>query len=69
MLHMGGWAQANFTKFNASANLGFIPFPIGNGKADATFLSSVGWVFLVNKDSKNLELAKKYTTFILKFQR
>lgn len=65
MLHMGDWAQANFTKFNPKAQIGFIPFPVGKGEADSTLLSSVGWVYFVNKDSKNLELAKKYAEFIL----
>lgn len=65
ILHMGDWAQANFTKFNPDSKLAFLPVPTGDGEDDCTLLSSVGWVYLVNKDSKNLDIARKYVDFIL----
>lgn len=65
ILHMGDWAQANFTKFNPDATLAFLPVPVGSGEDDATILSSVGWLFMVHKDSENLELAKEYCEYVL----
>lgn len=46
-------------------NLAFLPFPVGAGEDDATVLSSCNWTYIVNKDSKNLDLAKEYCEFIL----
>lgn len=65
ILHMGDWAQANFTKFNADADLAFLPVPVGDSADDATLLSSIGWVYFVYKDSPNLDLAKEYAEFIM----
>lgn len=45
--------------------LHFLPFPVGAGEDDATVLSSCNWTYIVNKDSKNLDLAKEYCEFIL----
>lgn len=65
MLHMGDWAQANFTKMNPDARLAFLPVPVGGGAEDCTVLSSVGWVFQIYKDSENLSLAKEYCDYVL----
>ena len=65
ILHMGDWAQANFSKDNPDCDLAFLPVPVGKTADDCTVLSSVGWVYMVNKDSKNLDIAKKYEEFIL----
>ena len=50
---------------NTEANLAFLPFPVGAGEDDATVLSSCNWTYIVNKDSKNLDLAKDYCEYIL----
>ena len=65
MIHMGDWCQATLDSFNASANLGFLPCPVGAGAEDATLLSNCNWTYIVNKDSENLELAKEYCQYIL----
>ena len=65
MLHMGDWAQANFTKMGPDTKLAFLPVPVGSSEADNTILSSVGWVFQVYKDSPNLDLAKEYCEYVL----
>ncbi len=65
MIHMGDWCQSTLDSFNADANLGFLPCPVGSSADDCTLLSSCNWTYLVNKDSENLELAKEYLTYIL----
>ncbi len=65
MIHMGDWCQSVLDKFNEEARIAFLPFPVGKGEADATLLSSSNWTYIVNKDSKNLELAREYIEFIL----
>lgn len=65
MISMGDWCQSTLDSFNADANLGFLPVPVGNSAEDATLLSSCNWVYMVNKDSENLELAKEYMEYIL----
>jgi raffinose/stachyose/melibiose transport system substrate-binding protein len=65
IIHMGDWAQSALDSFNPKANLAFLPFPVGNDPKDATLLSSCNWTYIVNKDSKNLELAKEYAQYIL----
>ncbi len=65
IIHMGDWAQSALDSFNPNANLAFLPFPVGNDSNDTTLLSSCNWTYIVNKDSKNLELAKEYAEYIL----
>ena len=65
ILHMGDWAQANFTKMGPDTKLAFLPVPVGSNADDNTILSSVGWVFQVYKDSPNLDLAKEYCEYVL----
>lgn len=65
MIHMGDWCQSTLDSFNPDANLGFLPFPVGETADDATLLSSCNWTYIVNKDSENLDLAKEYCEYIL----
>lgn len=65
IIHMGDWAQANFTKMNPDAKLAFLPVPVGSSADDATVLSSVGWLYMVYKDSPNLDLAKEFCEYVL----
>lgn len=65
MIHMGDWCQSTLDSFNPDANLAFLPCPVGDSPEDVTLLSSCNWTYIVNKDSKNLELAKEYCEYIL----
>lgn len=65
IIQMGDWCQAVLDGFNPEANLGMMPCPVGNGAEDATLMSKCNWVYIVNKDSENLELAKEYALAIL----
>lgn len=65
IIHMGDWCQAVLDDFNPDANLAFLPVPVGDNEEDTTVLSCCNWVYLVNKDSENLELAKEYVQYIL----
>lgn len=65
MIHMGDWCQATLDQFNPDANVGFLPVPVSENAADANLLSNISWTYIVNKDSKNLEAAKKYLLYIL----
>lgn len=65
IIHMGDWCQATLDEFNPNANLAFLPCPVSDNPDDVTLLSSVSWTYIVNKDSKNLDLAKEYLTYIL----
>ena len=65
MIHMGDWCQATLDKFNPDAKVGFLPFPVSENAADVNLLSNISWTYIVNKDSKNLDAAKKYLLYIL----
>lgn len=68
MIQMGDWCQATLDGFNPDANLGMMPCPVGDGVEDSTLMSKCNWVYIVNKDSENLELAKEYALHILASQ-
>lgn len=65
IISMGDWCQSVLDSFNPDANVGFLPCPVSDNPDDATLLSSCNWTYIVNKDSKNLELAKEYAEYIL----
>jgi raffinose/stachyose/melibiose transport system substrate-binding protein len=65
IIHMGDWCQSTLDKFNPDANLAFLPCPVSDDPADTTLLSSYNWTYIVNKDSKHLDVAKKYAVYIL----
>lgn len=65
IIHMGDWCQSTLDSFNPDANLAFLPVPVGDKADDTTLLSSCNWTYIVNKDSKNLDLAKEYAEYIL----
>lgn len=65
IIHMGDWCQSTLDSFNPNANLAFLPFPVSDNPDDTTILSSGNWTYIVNKDSKNLDLAKEYLEYIL----
>lgn len=65
IISMGDWCQSTLDSFNPDAQLGFLPAPVGNDIEDTTVLSSCNWIYMVNKDSENLELAKEYMEYIL----
>lgn len=65
IIHMGDWCQSTLASFNPNANLAFLPCPVSDNPDDATILSSSNWTYIVNKDSKNLDLAKEYLEYIL----
>ncbi|WMJ90530.1 ABC transporter substrate-binding protein [Anaerocolumna sp. MB42-C2] len=65
IIHMGDWCQATLDKFNPNANLAFLPVPVSENPDDTNLLSSISWTYIVNKDSKNLDLAKEYLQYIL----
>jgi len=65
IISMGDWCQSNLDSFNPDANIGFLPFPVSDNPEDVTILSSCNWTYIVNKNSKNLELAKEYAEYIL----
>ncbi len=65
MIEMGDWCQSMLNSFNPDANVAFLPMPVGDSAEDATVLSNCNWVYIVNKDSENLEAAKEYVKYIL----
>lgn len=65
IIHMGDWCQSTLDSFNPEADLAFLPVPVGETAEDATVLSCCNWTYIVNKDSKNLELSKEYLQYIL----
>lgn len=65
IFHMGDWCQEVLDSFNPNANLAFLPVPVGTSAEDTTVLTRCTWVFIVNKDSKNLDLAKEFLTYTL----
>lgn len=65
IIHMGDWCQSTLDSFNKDARIAFLPFPVGSGEKDATLLSACNWTYIVNKDSKHLDLAKEYLEYIL----
>lgn len=65
IISMGDWCQSVLDSFNPDANVGFLPCPVSDNPNDVTLLSTCNWTYIVNKDSKNLELAKEYAEYIL----
>lgn len=65
IIHMGDWCQATLDSFNPDARLAFLPCPVSDNPEDATLLSACNWTYIVNKDSKHLDLAKEYLEYIL----
>ena len=65
IIHMGDWCQSTLDSFNPDANLAFLPCPVSDDPKEATLLSSCNWTYIVNKDSKHLDLAKEYLEYIL----
>lgn len=65
IIHMGDWCQSTLDSFNPEADLAFLPVPVGETAEDATVLSCCNWTYIVNKNSKNLELSKEYLQYIL----
>ena len=65
IIHMGDWCQSTLDSFNPEADLAFLPVPVGETESDATVLSCCNWTYIVNKNSKNLDLAKEYLQYIL----
>lgn len=65
IIHMGDWCEATLKEFNPDYQVGFMPVPTSNGDSAPTFLSSISWQFMVNKDSANLEAAKELLEFML----
>lgn len=65
IIHMGDWCQSTLDSFNPDARLAFLPCPVSDNPEDATLLSSCNWTYIVNKDSKHLDLAKEYLEYIL----
>lgn len=65
MIEMGDWCQAMIDSFNPDANVGYMPMPVGETAEDCTVLSNCNWMYVVNKDSENLEAAKEYVKYVL----
>lgn len=65
IIHMGDWCQSTLDSFNPKANLAFLPCPVSGNPKDATILSSCNWIYIVNKNSKHLDLAREYLEYIL----
>lgn len=68
IIHMGDWCQATLDTFNPDARVGFMPFPVSENPEDVNLLSNISWTYIVHKDSKNLDMAKKYLLYILTSQ-
>ena len=60
MIEMGDWCQNMIDSYNPDANVGYMPMPVGETAEDCTVLSQCNWMYVVNKDSENLEAAKEY---------
>lgn len=65
MIHMGDWCQSTLDSFNPDAQLAFLPAPVGDTEEDTTLLTCCNWVWIVNKDSENVELAKEFLLYTL----
>ncbi len=65
MIEMGDWCQNMIDSYNPDANVGYMPMPVGETAEDCTVLSQCNWMYVVNKDSENLEAAKEYVKYIL----
>lgn len=65
IFHMGDWCQEVLDSFNPDANLAFLPVPVGETADDTTLLTCCNWVYIVNKDSENLDLAKEFLIYTL----
>ncbi|MDD2970631.1 MAG: extracellular solute-binding protein [Lachnospiraceae bacterium] len=65
MMINGNWAISQFTNANTDFNVDMFAFPASNDPAKNYVTSGVDVLFCVNKDSKNLELAKEFVAFMM----
>lgn len=65
MMINGNWAINQFTAANADFNVNMFAFPASNDESKNYVTSGVDVLLCANKDSENLEVAKKFIAFML----
>lgn len=65
MMINGNWAINQFKTANADFNVDMFAFPASNDSAENYVTSGVDVLFAASKDSKNLDVAKEFISFML----
>lgn len=65
MMINGNWAINQFTNANSSFHVDMFALPASNDQSRNYVTSGVDVLFCVNKDSKNLDIAKEFLAFLL----
>ena len=66
IIHMGSWAEAIFKQFNPDIEMGFIPTPVAfDNSFEPKIAAGTGWGYIVHKDGKNVDIAKKFLEYYL----
>ena len=65
MIHMGTWAETNILKTNPNLKMGFLPAPVGEDPAMARLMIDTAYHWVVYKDGKNVDAAKKWLNWLI----
>jgi raffinose/stachyose/melibiose transport system substrate-binding protein len=65
IIHMGTWAEAMFHDLNPDIDMAFIPTPVSNDGYEPKVAVDTAWGYIVHKDGKHVDMAKKLVEYIL----
>ncbi|HBG16411.1 MAG TPA: ABC transporter substrate-binding protein [Firmicutes bacterium] len=65
MIHQGSWAEEGIRKINPQIQIGYLPVPVGEDPDKARVMVDANILYRLNKDSKNLNEAKKWLEWLI----
>lgn len=68
MIHQGSWAEEGILKINPRIKLAYLPVPVGEDPDKARVMVDANILYRLNKDSKNLNEARKWLKWLITSQ-
>lgn len=65
MIHQGSWAEEGIRKINPQIKLAYLPAPVGEDPDKARVMVDANILYRLNKDSKNLNEARKWLEWLI----
>lgn len=65
MIHQGSWAEEGILKINPRIKLAYLPVPVGEDPDKARVMVDANILYRLNKDSKNLQEARKWLRWLI----
>lgn len=65
MIHQGSWAEEGILKINPRIKLAYLPVPVGEDPDKARVMVDANILYRLNKDSKNLQEARKWLKWLI----